>query len=86
MEEFDVDAMRKAVEQNRKILGMPPQDNRIYRTKRTVSEEYGDIRQALDMWLDRANLPERAEWEIKDVQSALDKLAEFIPSRDKDNA
>lgn len=80
MEEFDPEAMRKAVDQNRKILGMPAQDNRIYRTKRNVSEEYGDIRQAFDMWLERANLPDNAEWQIKDVQDAFDKLAEFIPT------
>ena len=54
--------------------------------KRSVSEAYGDIRQAFDVWLNRAGLPDNAEWQIKDVQDALDKLAEFIPSRESDNA
>lgn len=43
------------------------------------AEEFGDIRQAFDMWLNRAGLNDSAEWIIKDVQDALERLSIMIP-------
>jgi hypothetical protein len=55
-------------------------ENRFHREKRSVAEEFGDIRQAFDLWLNRASLPEDAEWVIRDLMDALEGLAEYIPS------
>ena len=47
-------------------------------TTRSISEEYGDIRQKFDLWVNRLS-DDKAEWCIKDIQDAFDALAEFVP-------
>lgn len=76
------EGLRRAVNRNRHNIGLPPQlkpDNRIYRENRTISQSYGDIRQTLDQWLNAAELPDAAEWCIKDVQDALEALSKYVP-------
>lgn len=38
-------------------------------------EEFADIRQAFDVWTNRYPHTARLEWQIKDVQDALDRLS-----------
>jgi hypothetical protein len=44
---------------------------------RTLSQRFGDLRQAFDTLSNE--IPDRAEWEIKWVQDAFERLAPFIP-------
>lgn len=61
--------------------------NTSIRTQESLVEHFGDVRQAFDQWLSRAQLYSTAAIEVQEdianaignAQRALDRLADYIP-------